>query len=280
VLLDDENVPLLSGLSEIAENYSHFVIDLWGVIHNGVELSEHAHDTLNSLSKEGKDWVFVTNTSPAADYISSKMVGMGLPEKLHKAKIITAGDSAHSKLSEYNGQRCMFFGLKKEVNLPEGMELLTTSDPSEAGFIFNCIGAKYSTENPQILNEVKKGLEFDLPMVCTNPDIDVDHGGTIAKCAGYYADWYEKNGGKVFWFGKPHKPIYEKAFEKLGQPEKQNVLAIGDSLRTDISGAKKYGIDAVWNLDGTTKNSSLKEARRLLTENKLRPIGILQGFRW
>ena len=276
----NEPVPLLSGLSDIADNYSHFVIDLWGVIHNGVELSPHARATLERMTAEGKKWVFVTNTSPAADYISIRMEDMGLSRELHKGKIITAGDSAHSKLLEYKGQKCLFYGREDEVNLPEGMKLLKTVKPDEADFIFNCVGAKYSTENPDTLEGIKDALKYDLPMICTNPDIEVDHGGKIAKCAGYYADWYEENGGKVYWYGKPHEPIYDIAFEMLGNPEKERVLAIGDSLRTDITGAKKYGVDAVWNLDGTTKNQKLEEARAQLKEKDLRPIGILQGFEW
>ena len=43
------------GLSSIAKNYDLFYIDLWGVLHNGINLHQEAVKALNGLEQEGKE---------------------------------------------------------------------------------------------------------------------------------------------------------------------------------------------------------------------------------
>jgi HAD superfamily hydrolase (TIGR01459 family) len=86
----------------------------------------------------------------------------------------------------------------------------------------------------------------DLLMHCLNPDRVVIHRGLREACAGALADLYEEMGGRVTWYGKPHGPIYDHARALAGDPPREAMLAIGDGLQTDILGAARYGIDAVF----------------------------------
>ena len=45
---------------------------------------------------------------------------------------------------------------------------------------------------------------------------------------------------------KPDERFFEIILDKLGQPERRRCLMIGDSLRSDIQGARRAGIDSVW----------------------------------
>lgn len=45
---------------------------------------------------------------------------------------------------------------------------------------------------------------------------------------------------------KPTKGFFEFCFDRLGNPQKQDVMIIGDSLTADISGGKSYGIKTCW----------------------------------
>jgi 2-haloacid dehalogenase len=45
---------------------------------------------------------------------------------------------------------------------------------------------------------------------------------------------------------KPTKAYFETVFAALGQPPREKVLIIGDSLSSDIKGGLDYGIDACW----------------------------------
>ena len=82
---------------------------------------------------------------------------------------------------------------------------------------------------------------FSKKLVCTNPDLIVHRGTKEEYCAGYIAKIFEELGGKVIYYGKPHKEIYEMCFKK-----NEKVLAIGDNLRTDIKGANNLNIDCLF----------------------------------
>jgi len=127
---------------------------------------------------------------------------------------------------------------------------------------------------------LEEALKLNLPLICSNPDIEVEIGDRIVKCAGYYAQWYETRGGEVHWHGKPYRPVYEMAWEKLGKPDKSKICAIGDSLRTDISGAKNFGIDSLWNLDGINRDLTEQQAQDMLKEKGLSPVAMMKGFQW
>ena len=90
-----------------------------------------------------------------------------------------------------------------------------------------------------------------LPMICANPDVVVERGDKLVYCAGAIADLYAAAGGDVTYAGKPYRPIYEQALAiaeaARGRPvEHHRVLAIGDSVRTDIKGAEAFGIDSLF----------------------------------
>ena len=72
----------------------------------------------------------------------------------------------------------------------------------------------------------------------------VERGDRLIYCAGAIAELYRELGGEVIFYGKPHRPIYERALalaaEHGGHEIKlDRVLAIGDSVRTDLAGAHR-----------------------------------------
>jgi ribonucleotide monophosphatase NagD (HAD superfamily) len=82
-------------------------------------------------------------------------------------------------------------------------------------------------------------------MVCANPDLVVMHEQKLVLCAGALAQWYEAQGGYVRYHGKPYASVYEASFGLLGIGDRSRILAIGDSLRTDLAGAAAAGIDSL-----------------------------------
>ena len=70
-------------------------------------------------------------------------------------------------------------------------------------------------------------------MICTNPDLIVDRGNKRELCAGSVAMVFEKMGGEVVYFGKPHPEVYNQSIDNV----KKRILSIGDNLNTDIKGA-------------------------------------------
>jgi HAD superfamily hydrolase (TIGR01459 family) len=93
--------------------------------------------------------------------------------------------------------------------------------------------------------------ERGLTLICANPDIVVERGDRLIYCAGAVAELYRELGGEVIFYGKPHRPIYERAMELAAERqshkiELHRVLAIGDSVRTDLAGAHGFGIDCLF----------------------------------
>jgi ribonucleotide monophosphatase NagD (HAD superfamily) len=125
-------------------------------------------------------------------------------------------------------------------------------------------------------------------MVCANPDLVVMHGGRPALCAGAIAEQYEAMGGKVRWHGKPHRSVYDSVLGLLGVTDRARILAIGDSLRTDIAGADAAGIPslfiAVSGIHGAEFAADgeldLGRVEAAIREAGVNPIGIAAGFVW
>ena len=100
-----------------------------------------------------------------------------------------------------------------------------------------------------------RGAQRNLTLVCANPDIVVERGDRLVICAGAIAELYREMGGEVIFYGKPHRPIYERALalaaERRGAATPlKRVLAIGDSVRTDLAGAQGFGIDCLFVMRG------------------------------
>ena len=123
-------------------------------------------------------------------------------------------------------------------------------------------------------NILKLGVDKDLTLLCANPDLVVDVGNTREMCAGSLASMYEKMGGKVIYFGKPHNNIYQEVYSFLnsvGKPKAQSILCIGDGLNTDIKGANNEKLDSLLVVGGLLKKKHLIERRNnfIIDETKL-----------
>jgi len=98
-------------------------------------------------------------------------------------------------------------------------------------------------------------LARKLFMVCGNPDVVVERGDRLVYCAGALADLYATMGGEVLYAGKPYRPIYDMALAKAKAASGREtalarVLAVGDSVRTDLKGARTLGVDFLFVTSG------------------------------
>ncbi|MEI7714081.1 MAG: HAD hydrolase-like protein, partial [Rhodospirillales bacterium] len=142
-------------------------------------------------------------------------------------------------------------GPERDRPVFEGLPIEVVSRPSEADFVLNT--GPDDHRNPSDMSEFEADLqecaEHSLKMICGNPDLVVIRGGVRVLCAGSLAVRYRELGGDVRSLGKPEPAVYQPVLEQMALPPNR-VLAVGDSLRTDIAGAAGVGIDACWVLDG------------------------------
>jgi len=286
---------ILSGLGEIAGRYDGFILDLWGVLHDGTKPFPGVVDGLTRLRAAGKRIVVLSNAPRRADLVAVRMTEIGIPPDLYD-HVMTSGEEAWQHLSRRDepfyaemGRTCYHIGPPRDDNMLTGIGAEKVEDVADAAFILNTgpWGMENSVEAYEPL--LRAGQARDLPMVCVNPDLVVMLKGRAMICAGALAQRYEELGGRVRWHGKPLSTIYDTCFGLLGVKDRSRILAVGDSLRTDIAGANGVGIDCVLIAGGIHAEEfglaegqlpDLAKLEAAISASGQRPNAVMTGFRW
>jgi HAD superfamily hydrolase (TIGR01459 family) len=248
--------PLLGGLAEIALDYDYFVIDQWGVLHDGHQPLPGARAALEGLRATGRAVALVSNSSKAAGPSRALLRALGFEDALYDA-MITAGELGKRHLQAQIGRgrpprvRCVLAGegegagpdsVVAELGLP------CVDDVQQADLL---VAAGVSAAHPSASAALlRAAADRCLPLLCLNPDVQsVQPDGSFLWCPGAWAEAYAALGGEVLRFGKPGPEIYAAARADLlaaGQGPLERGLAIGDSLDHDILGAQNNDLDALF----------------------------------
>lgn len=247
----------LTGFAPLAARYDGFVLDLWGVIHDGVNAFPHAVDTLRHLKAAGKRTLLLSNVPRPNDAVQTMMRRMGIPDDLY-TDILTSGEAVRRALQSPPdawwaglGKKVFHLGPARDKPVLEGLPLIETASPEGADFVLNTGPDDHRNPSEMIEFEpiLRECARHGLKMICGNPDLVVIRGGVRVLCAGSLAARYQELGGDVRSVGKPDPAIYRPVLEQMGLPVNR-VLAVGDSLHTDIPGATRVGLASCWVLDG------------------------------
>jgi HAD superfamily hydrolase (TIGR01459 family) len=283
-------VQSLTGFAALADQFDGFILDLWGVIHDGVRPYPGAVDCLERLRDAGKTTVLLSNAPRRNAGAQALMHAMGIPDTLY-TDILTSGEATYIALGERPdawwqslGRRVYHLGPDRDRNVIEGLDLVRVDTPAEADFVLNTGPDDHQsqTDAESFIPILEACRSAGLKMICANPDLEVLRGGVRVICAGTLALMYEAADGDVRWIGKPDPEIYEAVFDRLRLP-RDRVLAVGDALRTDMAGAKAAGIAGCWVLGGLHAESlgndpALIEAAR--QEAGLDPLACIPSFVW
>ena len=237
----------LNHLSEIFNSYDTYVIDLWGVMHNGISLNPKAIEVIENLNKNSKKIVFLSNAPRPSLNVIGFLKKMKMDEKF-LSKVVTSGEAAIQALNQHKfGKKFYHLGPPRDSTIYKKVEENKTS-LEKCDFIL-CTG--FFDEEINDLNYYQSLLKdhTEKKLICTNPDLVVHRGEIEELCAGSIAKLFESMGGDVIYYGKPHKEIYGMCFKKG-----EKVLAIGDNLRTDIKGANNLNIDSLFIYNGVHRN--------------------------
>ena len=243
--------PVLQGMHAVAERYDGFVLDLWGVVHDGVTVFPGVIEALERLRDASKKLVFLSNAPRRAEIVAAQLDGFGITAALHHG-VMSSGEATwrhlHDRPDEWYqglGRHCLRIGPARDNQALEGLEYVEAENVETADFIL-VTGPRDLMSSAEPYDDILAvARERGLPMVCANPDLEVIRGGVRQICAGAIAARYEAQGGDVRWHGKPDASVYEPCFEMLGIDDKRRILGIGDSFATDIKGANAAGLDAL-----------------------------------
>ena len=223
--------------------YRLILCDLWGVVHDGVNLYPAAAERLAEWRNEGRCVVLLTNAPRTADAVAEQLAGLGLPREAYDF-VATSGEAGIKALNVL-GEPVGFVGTAGDREILEGRGVRIADD--ERFTDLACTGTEESRPDPQqYRSDLERWAERDVHFHCLNPDRIVVRGGVPEACAGAIADIYQMLGGRVTWYGKPFPAIYTHALQLAGNPPKDEVLAVGDGLQTDILGAAQMGFDTVF----------------------------------
>jgi len=224
--------------------------DIWGVVHNGLESFPEACAALHTYRQQGGVVILITNAPRPADSVQRQLRKLGVADETYDA-IVSSGDLTRHFVADHPGKKLHWIGPERDSSIHRGLDPVM-SELDGADYII-CTGLfDDETETPADYRPMlTKALARKVPLICANPDIVVERGDRLIYCAGAIAELYRDLGGDVVFYGKPHRPIYERAMalaaERRGHPaELAHVLAIGDSVRTDLAGAHGFGVDCLF----------------------------------
>lgn len=232
----------MSPLDQLDPKYRTILCDIWGVVHDGGHILSGVEERLVKWKSEGRYIVLLTNAPRSADTVQIQLDRMGLSRDAYDA-ITSSGEAAIAALTQ-PARRVGFLGTAADrEDLARRGVIMADANYAELA----CTGLDEWRDNPEEYREQLAGLaKSGVVMHCINPDRVVMRCGTPEACAGALADIYEELGGHVEWYGKPHGPIYVHTRSIAGDPPLEAMLAVGDGLPTDMLGAAKFGIDAIY----------------------------------
>jgi HAD superfamily hydrolase (TIGR01459 family) len=275
-------------LLEIYQDYTYFIIDIWGVIHDGTEIYPGVIENLQKIRKSGKKICFLSNAPRRSVRAETLLNNFGITKDLYDF-ILTSGEATFLYLQENEDldPRYFYMGPDKDLDLLDGLDYQMTK-MSEAKFIVNTgLGDEFLTvESRQ--KDLEDGIKYNLPMICVNPDlIVVKQSGLTILCAGLLAKKYQEMGGKVMYFGKPYQSVYDKVKKIFNAKQDDQFLAIGDGIETDIKGGNENNIDSVLIAGGILGEKlnvkyrqlpKLEKMEEICTEYDIRPKFVIAGL--
>jgi HAD superfamily hydrolase (TIGR01459 family) len=237
-------------LRDLVDGVDVVLSDIWGVVHNGLVAFPEACEALHSFRMQGGTVILITNAPRAADSVQRQLRKLDVADESYDA-IVSSGDLTRHYVADRPGQKMFWLGPERDSSLHRGLDPVLA--PLEQADYIVCTGLfddeTESAENYRAM--LLQARARQLPLICANPDIVVERGDRLIYCAGAIAELYRELGGEVIFYGKPHRPIYQRAMalatERRGQATPlERVLAIGDSVRTDLAGAHGFGIDCLF----------------------------------
>jgi HAD superfamily hydrolase (TIGR01459 family) len=235
--------PILTHFAELAGNYDAVLSDVWGVVHNGLNAFPEACDALARFRAKDGQVVLITNAPRPREAVIEQIDGFGVPREAYD-DIVSSGDVTRTVIKSRPGQTLYHLGPPRDKPIFAGLDVEFA--PLDRADYVVCSGLE--NDEVETADDYRARLEQMFArkqfMLCGNPDVVVERGPRLVYCAGAIADLYKSLGGDVLYAGKPYRPIYDLAIARLNRkPPLDRVLAIGDSLRTDLAGANALGVD-------------------------------------
>ena len=278
------------GLRDLADHYDRFLLDQYGVLHDGVHAYPGAADALRAMRRLGKDIDVLTNSGRSSAYNRTRIVGKGFEPDLFD-RVISSGDLALEWLrDERRGVPCFPFCRPSDAEAMRDAGLNLVARVQEAEIIvLTVLPLPVDEISEQALAPVlDAGASKGALLVCGNPDMRGPQGGRVVITPGQVAAWYEARGGTVRYFGKPYPEVFRAALGGPHAVSADRTAMVGDTPETDLTGAAAAGIAGVFVLGGVhadrfrglNDEARAETAQRILNERGAHADWVLPSLVW
>lgn len=280
---------IIESIADTFADYDGYVLDLWGVVHDGRQPYPGAVAALRAMREAGKRVVFLTNAPRRAWFIDEMLRKMGITPDLHDG-IMSSGEATWQLLKAQSDPRftgpAFHIGPERDLSVVDEGVAALVAEPGAARFLLNT--GPDPDRGPRSVEPYRADLArchaAGLPMLCVNPDRAVMVAGERILCAGALADVYREMGGSVLEIGKPDAAVYGPTLALLGDVARHRIVAVGDTPHTDLAGAMAAGLDGLWAMTGLFQhahgdNPAPEEIGRLAEAEHVRPVAALRGLR-
>lgn len=278
-------IEIIESVAPLAATTAAWLVDIWGVMHNGVQPFAPACEACRQFREGGGLVMLVSNSPRPREGVAAQLDRIGVPSSGYDA-IVSSGDVARTLIETYAGRRVFHIGPERDLAVFAGIDVERVgADRADAVVCTGLYDDERETPD-DYAQTLAACVSRGLPMLCANPDLTVERGARIIYCAGALAQAYELLGGAVTYAGKPYLPIYELAFATLermrpGSSDRSRLLAIGDGVRTDLAGAAAAGVRSLFVASGvhvTRLDAAALEA--LFPPGAPRPVAATTRLVW
>jgi HAD superfamily hydrolase (TIGR01459 family) len=291
------SVPLarvIKGISDLANRYDAFLIDQWGVLHNGQAPYPGVMQCLKRLVWAGKQVIIISNSGKRSEPNEARMKTLGFPRNSY-THLVTSGEIAWQMLAtgkgligEFNKTPCLHLTSDQSEAFTQGLNVPFVDSIEQAGWIL--LGGIDDARPPSFFQTmIAEGVARKLPLVCTNPDLTRITPNGLQPSVGAIAQAYQARGGHVYFVGKPYPEIYKHCRFMVSDLPASGILGIGDSIHHDIVGGQSVGINTLLILQGvhadhfTDTNDSLeinRRIRKISGPHGAHPNWAVPSFQW
>lgn len=275
----------LSGVHDLVDLFDCFIVDQFGVLHDGVQPYPGAVDALVMLKQADKTILLLSNSGRRSAPNEQRLLRLGFQHGSWDY-FLSSGEVAWTHLERSlvidggEPKRCLLIAREGDRSAIEGLRLTAVNSGDDADIVLlsGSEADRFDMEHYRRLLE--PAAMRGVPCLCTNPDKIMLTPFGPRFGAGRIAELYAEMGGPVTWIGKPFPEIYQAALAILGHPLAARTACIGDSIEHDIAGGQSADLATVLVATGVLDSASDAEKVVLFRQHGAVPDYLLPAFVW